>query len=67
MVCFIFVCFLWVLVGMVLDIYLKFKDFFFINRIVIIVNQKVYKEIDNNWFIDVQIVYMQVLVVDVKS
>lgn len=67
MVCFIFVCFLWVLVGMVLDIYLKFKDFFFINRIVIIVNQKVYKEIDNNWFIDVQIVYMQVLIVDVKS
>lgn len=45
----------------------KFKDFFFRNRIVIIVNWKVYKEIDNNWFIDVQIVYMQVLIVDVKN
>lgn len=50
--CFTPVCFLWAPAGMALDIYLKLKDFFFINKTAIIANQKAYKETDNNWFID---------------
>lgn len=44
MVCFIFVCFLWVLVGMVLDIYLNLKIFFLKIELLLLLIRKFIKK-----------------------